>query len=104
MISGWQPSCHSFAFPSRSLGTRQNNYERQRVISPVLCIPKLELGNEVNCVWFLYTVIFPAFIISFIIIKAKSEINGIKSIEINQIIDSQDCHGYIVFFASSFQQ
>ena len=44
-----------------------------------------------NCVWFLYTVIFPAFIISFIIIKAKSEINGMKSIEINQIIDFPCC-------------
>ena len=43
------------------------------------------------CVWLLYTVFFPVFIISFIIIKAKSEINGMKSIEINQIIDFSCC-------------
>jgi len=40
-----------------------------------------------NWVWLLYTVFFPSLIIFSVIMRVNSEINGMQSIEVNQIID-----------------
>ncbi len=44
-----------------------------------------------NWVWFLYTVFFPNLIIFCVIMKTISEVEGVQSIEVNQIIDFISC-------------
>jgi hypothetical protein len=44
-----------------------------------------------NWVWFLYTVFFPSLIIFCVIMKTISEVEGMQSVEVNQIIDFISC-------------